>query len=73
MVCYKLVIMIITYLDNHDYKNHDNLIIVTKNNHDISTFNDNCPTIKTKPQIFWSGSLTCECESVISGFANQKQ
>ena len=33
------------YLDNHDYKNHDDLIIVTKNNHDISTFNDNCSTL----------------------------
>ena len=33
------------YLDNHDYKNHDDLIIVTKNNHDISIFNDNCPTL----------------------------
>ena len=50
MVCYqlsKLVIMIIMYLDNYDYKNHDDLIIVTKNNHDniISIFNDNCPTL----------------------------
>ena len=33
------------YLDNHDYKNHDDLIIVTKNNHNISIFNDNCPTL----------------------------
>ena len=48
MECYqfsKLVITIIMYLDNHDYKNHDKLIIVTKNNHDISIFNDNCPTL----------------------------
>ena len=48
MVCHqfsKLVITITMYLDNHDYKNHDDLIIVTKNNHDISTFNDNCPTL----------------------------
>ena len=41
----KLVITIIMYLDNHDYKNHDDLIIVTKNNHDISICNDNCPTL----------------------------
>ena len=56
MVCYrfsKLVITIIMYLDNQDYKNHDDLIIVTKNNHDISIFNDNCSTlvqhVKAKP------------------------
>ena len=30
---------------NHDYKNHDDLIIVIKNNHNISIFNDNCPTL----------------------------
>ena len=33
MVCYqfsKLVITIIMYLDNHDYKSHDDLIIDTK-------------------------------------------
>ena len=33
MVCYqfsKLVILIIVYLDNHDYKNHDALISITK-------------------------------------------
>ena len=41
----KRVITIIMYLDNHDCKNHDNLIIVTKNNHDILIFNDNCPTL----------------------------
>ena len=41
----KLVITIIMYLDNHNYKNHDDLIIATKNNHDISIFNDNCPTL----------------------------
>ena len=37
MVCYQfseLVIMIIMYLNNHDYKNRDDLIIVMKNNHD---------------------------------------
>ena len=48
MVCYqfsKLVVMIIMYLDNRDYKNHDDLIIFTKNNHDISIFNDNCPLL----------------------------
>ena len=48
MVCYqfsKLLITIIMYLDNHDHRNHDNLIIVTKNNNNISIFNDNCPTL----------------------------
>ena len=35
----------IMYLDNHDYKNHVDLIIVTKNNHDILIFNDNCPIL----------------------------
>ena len=37
MVCYqfsKLAITVIMHLDNHDYRNHDDLIIVTKNNHD---------------------------------------
>ena len=37
MECYqfsKLVITIIMYLDNHDYKSHGDLIIVTKNNHE---------------------------------------
>ena len=30
----KLAITIIMHLDNHDYRNHDDLIIVTKSNHD---------------------------------------
>ena len=54
MVCYqfsKLVITIIMYLDNHDYKNHDDLIVITKNNHDISIFNDNCPALHPKSKI----------------------
>ena len=39
MVCYQfsklhVAITIIMHLDNHDYRNHDDLIIVTKNNHD---------------------------------------
>ena len=48
MECYqisKVVMMIIMYLDSHDSKNHDHLIIVTTNNHYISIFNDNCPTL----------------------------
>ena len=54
MECYqfsKLVITIIMYLDNYDYKNHDDLIIISKNNHDISIFNDNCPTLPTAAQV----------------------
>ena len=45
--------MIIMYLDNHDYTSHDDLIIVTKNNHDnfISIFNDNCPILYTSRQL----------------------
>ena len=30
----KLVITIVIHLNNHDYRNHDDLIVVTKNNHD---------------------------------------
>ena len=39
------IFTIIMHLDNHDYKNHDDLIIITINNHDISIFNNNCPTL----------------------------
>ena len=38
VINFKLIIMIIMYLDNHNYTYHDNLIIITKNNHDISIF-----------------------------------
>ena len=57
----KLVITIIMHLDNHDYWNHDNLIIITKNIHGISIFNNNCPTLATKrnpvtiTQVDWPG------------------
>ena len=35
MVCYQFSTLVIMYLDNHDYKTYDDLIIITKNNHDI--------------------------------------
>ena len=65
MECYQfsklhVVITIIMYLDNHEYKNHDDLIIITKNNHDISIFNDDCPTLD------WTADHVIVCCSVVS-------
>ena len=72
MVCYqfsKLVITIIMFRDNHNYKNQDDLIIVTKNNHDISIFNNNYPTLEPMEEKLDS-ELSCLTEEQLASFEN---